>query len=73
MKLRAQITIDMLVEDFVEAAEHQQRIRQLTEAIRRDYEQASLDFRQRRDRPQHRPPVAARSAPHFTGRMREYE
>lgn len=73
MKLRAQITIDLHVEDYIEAAEHQRRIASIAELVRADYAQASIEFRQRRDRPSApvRPPVPG--AVHYTGRMREYE
>jgi len=73
MKLRAQITIDLHVEDYIEAAEHQRRIASIAEMVRADYAQACVEFRQRRDRPSApvRPPLPATI--HYTGRMREYE
>lgn len=73
MKLRAQITIDLQVQDYIEAAEHQRRISLIAERVRADYAQAELEFRQRRDRPSStaRPPAQGRV--HYTGRMREYE
>lgn len=73
MKLRAQITIDLQVQDYIEAAEHQRRISLIAERVQADYAQAELEFRQRRDRLSSaaRPPVQGRI--HYTGRMREYE
>jgi hypothetical protein len=74
MKLRAQITIDILAEDFRDAAEHQARVEGLMQAVRREYGQASLEFRERRDRPPRRPPAGVAPARlHYTGRLHEYD
>lgn len=74
MKLRAQITIDIDVDDFVEAADHQRRVAQIAAGVRRDYPQADLMLRQRRERPGRPPASAMALAPvHYTGRMSEYE
>lgn len=74
MKLRAQITFDIVAEDFRDAAEHQERVESLLQVVRGEYVQAELEFRERRDRP-------ARSASsevpptrfHYTGRLHEYD
>lgn len=73
MKLRAQITIDLQVQDYIEAAEHQRRISAIAEKVQADYAQAALDFRQRRDRPSSASRPAVQGAIHYTGRMRDYE
>jgi len=52
--LRAQITIDLLAEDFVRAADHQRRIETLMGAIKDAYQEAELEFRERRPRPPRR-------------------
>lgn len=72
MRLRAQISIDIEVSDFLEAATHQRRVEQLYDLVRHSYDQAQLDFRQRRQR------TLSRNAGdgaliHYTGRMAEYE
>lgn len=74
MKLRAQITIDIDVDDFVEAADHQKRVALIAQDVRREYAQADVVFRQRRERPVQTPhPPVIRGPVHYTGRMREYE
>lgn len=74
MKLRAQITIDIDVDDFIEAADHQRRVSLIAASVRREYAQADLVFRQRRERSGRLHPMPApRGAVHYTGRMREYE
>lgn len=74
MKLRAQITIDILADDFVDAAEHQRRVEILMKAVQQEYHQAALMFRERRDRPVRGTHVASDAKPvHYTGRMHEYE
>jgi len=74
MKLRAQITIDIMARDFRDAADHQARVETLMQMIRSEYEQAGLEFRERRDRPPRRPPNGV-SPPrlHYTGRLHEYD
>lgn len=74
MKLRAQITIDIEADDFVDAAEHQRKVESLMLVVKRDYSQADLLFRERRDRPVRgalAPPSAAHV--HYTGRLHEYD
>lgn len=50
MKIRAQITIDLDVDDYVAAAGHQRRIENLFQGIRADYGEASLQLGQVRPR-----------------------
>lgn len=71
MRLRAQIVIDIDVSDFAEAAEHQNRVHRVFEAVRESYDHAQLEFRQRRERSRRQAPAGA--VLHYTGRMNEYE
>lgn len=50
MMLCGQISIELVVDDFVEAADHQRRIEALMAAIRQTYPQARLNIRERRER-----------------------
>lgn len=70
--LRAQITIDLLAEDFVCAADHQRRIESLMGAIKDVYQEAALEFRERRPRPARTLP-ARQPLRHYTGVLAEYE
>lgn len=72
MRLRAQILIDIEAADFAEAAAHQLRIEHVFAEVRSCYEQAQLEFRQRRLRPS-RQTTAQGGALHYTGRMSDYE
>ncbi len=72
MRIRAQITIDIEAQDFVEAADHQKRLETIVNAVRADYAQAELALRERRER------AAGRSVPpqadivHYTGKLNTY-
>jgi hypothetical protein len=72
VRLRAQIVIDIEAADFADAAVHQQTVEGLFGQVRNIYDQAHLDFRQRRIRPQ-RQTVARNGVLHYTGHMNEYE
>ncbi len=72
MRLRAEILIDIDAADFADAAAHQQRIERVFAAVRDSYDQAQLDFRQRRQRPQ-RLTAASNGVLHYTGAMSEYD
>ena len=50
MMLCGQISIELVVDDFVEAADHQKRMEALMAAIRQTYPQATLNMRERRER-----------------------
>jgi len=50
MKLCGQISIELTVGDFVEAADHQRRLEQLLATIRASYPEATLAMRERRER-----------------------
>lgn len=72
MRLRAQILIDIEAADFADAAAHQKRVEQVFAEVRGEYDQAKLEFRQRRQRP-HRQTAARGGALHYTGSMSDYE
>ena len=75
MKLRAQFTIDIDARDYSEAAEHQSKVERLFAALQDEYSQASLTFRERRDRTATRmmPPARTGGIIHYTGRVHDYE
>lgn len=50
MKLCGQISIELTVDDFVEAADHQKRLEDLLKTIRDSYPDATLAMRERRQR-----------------------
>jgi hypothetical protein len=50
MKLHGQISIELEVGDFVEAAEHQRRLEALLAQVRATYPDAVLVMRERRER-----------------------
>ena len=50
MKLCGQISIELTVDDFVEAADHQKRLEALLATIRASYPDATLAMRERRER-----------------------
>ncbi|HEX3365854.1 hypothetical protein [Phenylobacterium sp.] len=54
MKLSGQISIELTVDDFVAAADHQRRIEGLLAVIRDIYPEATLTLRERR---QAKPPL----------------
>ncbi|MFL5297340.1 MAG: hypothetical protein ACJ798_13245 [Phenylobacterium sp.] len=59
MKLCGQISIELTVDDFVEAADHQRRLELLLGTIRASYPEATLAMRERRERK----PLALTPAP----------
>jgi hypothetical protein len=50
MKLCGQISIELTVDDFVAAADHQKRLEGLLTLIRDTYPEATLNMRERRER-----------------------
>ena len=50
MKLSGQISIELTVDDFVAAADHQRRLEALLSLIRDTYPDATLAMRERRQR-----------------------
>jgi hypothetical protein len=71
MRLRAQITVDIEVRDFAEAASHQKEVENMFGLVKARYEQAVLEFRQRRERVRRQP--NDERLRHYTGNMSEYE
>jgi hypothetical protein len=70
MRLRAIITIDIEAGGFAEAAAHQERLESLHSIVREHYEQARMDFRERRLRARMR----AGAGEHLrSGRTADYE
>ncbi len=60
MKLCGQISIELTVDDFVAAADHQKRLEGLLKLIRDTYPDATLAMRERRE---HRSTLLTRAAP----------
>jgi hypothetical protein len=50
MKLCGQISVELIVDDFVAAADHQRRLEGLLALIRDTYPDATLAMRERRER-----------------------
>jgi hypothetical protein len=59
MKLSGQISIELTVDDFVAAADHQRRLEGLLALIRDSYPDATLAMRERRERKEMALPRAA--------------
>ena len=59
MKLSGQISIELTVDDFVAAADHQRRLEGLLALIRDTYPDATLAMRERRERKEMALPRAA--------------
>lgn len=71
MKLWGQISVELTVGDYVEAADHQKRLEQILQMVKDAYHEATLSMRERRQRksqPRVRP--LPRSA--TTGKLNEY-
>lgn len=72
LRLKACITIEFQTTNFVEAGDHQQRLLDLLEEVRRHYPDSTLDLREMRQRagagtaPRRQVPVTR------TGRMQPY-
>jgi hypothetical protein len=71
VRLRAQIVIYIDAKDFADAADHQHRVQRVFETVRETYDDAQLEFRQRRERARRQTPRSG--VLHYTGRMNEYE
>lgn len=72
MRLRAQIVIDIDARDFSDAATHEEKVAEIYALVRKEYGQAHLEFRQRRQRPR-RIEEQTQHLRHYTGRMADYE
>lgn len=63
MKLSGQISIELTVDDFVAAADHQRRLEGLLQLVRDTYPDATLAMRERRARKALSLPRSPRPAP----------
>ena len=74
MRMRATLTIDIEVTDYMQAGEHEARLRELQQELKDRYGCASLEFKERRPRPAVDGTAAsvARIVPR-TGRLPAYE
>jgi hypothetical protein len=72
MRIRAQITIDIEAQDFVDAADHQRRLETILSAVRADYHQAELSLRERRERAPGRSVPPQVEIVHYTGKLNTY-
>ena len=50
MKLCGQISVELSVDDFIEAADHQRRLEDILRLVRDSYPEATLAMRERRQR-----------------------
>lgn len=50
MKLSGQISVELNVGDYVEAADHQKRLEDILRQVRAAYPEATLSMRERRER-----------------------
>ena len=50
MELRAQITVDISADDFVQAADHQSRLTKFVQELKSQYPEVQLIIRERRER-----------------------
>jgi hypothetical protein len=71
MKLWGQISIELNVEYFVEAADHNKRLEDMLRLVRASYPEATLAMRERRQR-RPTPVVRARPPGLGTGRLNDY-
>lgn len=72
MKLCGQISVELNVGDYVEAADHQKRLEEILRLVRAAYPEATLAMRERRQRkamPLARAPARAAS----TGALNRYD
>lgn len=60
MKLCGQISVELTVGDYVEAAEHQRRLQEILRQVRDAYPEATLAVRERRQRKPALPRLPAR-------------
>lgn len=70
MKLCGQISVELTVDDFVAAADHQRRLENLLRLIRNTYPEATLAMRERRER---KVLALERATPRATGALSRYD
>lgn len=71
MKLWGQISVELSVGDYVEAADHQKRLEEILRLVRDSYPDATLAMRERRQRSP-TPVVRALPPGASTGRLNAY-
>lgn len=69
MRLSGQISIELTVDDFVEAADHQKRLEALLKQVQDIYPDATLAMRERRQR---KALALTRAAPRSVGALSGY-
>lgn len=67
MRLRAQIVIDLAADDFVQAADHQNRLAQFLGDLKQNYPNAELTIRERRERKPERMAIAVSDSLRLAG------
>ncbi|NEX92814.1 hypothetical protein [Caulobacter sp. 17J65-9] len=72
MRLRAQITIDIEAADFLEAADHQRQLETILGQVKKNYMQAALQLRERRQRAASRAIAPKAPLKHYTGKLSAY-
>lgn len=72
LRLKACINIEFQTENFVEAGEHQKRLMDLLDEVRRHYPDSTLDLRELRSRTMPQASNGPRPPATRTGRMRPY-
>ena len=63
MKLCGQISIELTVDDFIAAADHQRRLESLLKQVRDTYPDATLAMRERREHKRQTLPLGPARAP----------
>lgn len=71
MKLWGQISVELTVGDYVEAADHQRRLEDILRLVKNAYPEATLSMRERRQR-KSQPMVRALPRSAQTGKLNDY-
>ena len=71
MKLCGQISVELTVGDYIEAADHQKRLEAILKLVRDAYPAATLAMRERRQRKA--APLARRPGAQPTGALNRYD
>jgi hypothetical protein len=72
MKLSGQISVELTVGDYIEAADHQKRLEEILRLVRDAYPGATLALRERRQR-KALPLTRAAPRPATTGALHRYD
>jgi hypothetical protein len=70
MKLSGQISVELNVDDYIEAADHQKRLEDILKLVRAAYPEATLAIRERRERKAL--PLSRAPRPPATGALNTY-